>query len=480
MAKWGEALRQRLEHRPWYPWLIFVFVVLGAFIVNVDSTSVNVALPTIQEKFQIDTSTLQWVITAYLLMVTGLLPTIGMIGDMIGRKRIFMTGMIILALGSILCSLAANIYQLIGFRIFQAVGGAMVVANVSALVTDIFPQGQRGRPLGMVSSVVAVATVVGPLLGGFLTEWFDWRMIFWVNVPICIISFIGGVLFLPQRKQVKSDTKSFDRRGSVLFFFGMTFLLLYVSNGTSWGWTSQTGLLTLVTALLAWLLFIRTEGRHQNPLINLTFFKNPMFSMGTLSGYISYVLMLVPAIIMPLYLHNVLHISPMEIGLLMTPQAILMIVAAPVSGWISDKYSVHFPTFLGMGFISAALWVMAHFDTTTSYAWIIGAFSIFGLGFGLFNTANNLSIIESVPSNKAGLASGLVATMRNFGRVSGVAFAVLMLNLGLGVNASAELYYQATSLTFYGGFALAVLTMVFLFIRLKLLRENMHDKGISA
>ena len=459
-------LRDKLSHYSFYPWLIFAAVTTGTFMSNVDASILNVALPVLEDEFAVGPQTLQWVISGYLLVITSILPAVGKLSDIKGRKKMFMIGVSIFTLGSFLSALSTSVWQLVAFRIIQGVGGAIMQGNVMSIVAHTFPPGRRGKALGAIGSVVAAGTIVGPSLGGFLIHQFGWPSIFWVNVPIGILGVLGTYLLLPPDTLEHRDER-LDYTGSVVFFVAMTSLLLYVSQSQEWGFQSVASILSVVIAVLAWIGFVYWENRVKDPLIDLSFFKDPTFSIGNIAGYVSYVLIMFPSILLPLYLHNVVHVGVDRIGFLMTAQAIAMMVAAPIAGWLSDRVGHDWPSVIGMGITAVSLWMMGQFDVTTQPFDVVLALSLFGIGVGLFQSPNNVAILESVPVGQTGITGGIIATVRNFGRVSGVAIAVFLFQWTMGTNDSLTKYVESVSFVFYFGSGLAVITLFVLVSRLR-------------
>lgn len=431
----------------WYRWIAFATVVTGSFMVNVDSSVMNVALPVLKREFHVGPNVLQWVISAYLLVITGILPVVGNLSDRLDRKRVFIVGVILFTGGSIWCAFANSIAQLIFYRVIQSIGGSIIMGNVMSIVSYIFPAGQRGRPIGLVGSVVAAGTIVGPSLGGILISMYSWRSIFWVNVPIGILSIIASVFVL---MPIRSDhlAKKFDFLGSSLFFVGIVSLMFLISEGQTWGWLSTNSILSFGVSVIALTSFIWQELKFAYPVIDLSFFRSSTFTLGNISGYLSYVMMMVPGFLLPLYMHDVLHIPTAHVGLLLTPQAISMILFSPVGGWMADRFGAHWPATFGMLIGTLGLGLMALLHTASSYPEIVIALSIFGVGMGLFTSPNNVSVLESVPIEKSGLTGSLIAAVRNFGRVSGVAFAVLFLQISGDDLQSAKGFAAASSFAF--------------------------------
>ena len=333
-------------------------------MVNVDSSIVNVALPILQIRYHVTAGVLQWVVTGYLLVITAILPMIGNMSDKLDRKKMFIAGISIFTVASILCAMASGFDELVIFRLIQAFGGALIQANVMSIVAYTFPEGQRGRPLGLIGSVVAIGTIVGPAVGGILIAAMGWRSIFWVNVPFGIMSIILSVLVLqPISKGI--GMKGFDWWGSGWFVVATITLLIFISNGGSLGWTSFASMALLMISLVSGIVFIRLQLRVQDPLIELSLFRSPQFSISNIAGYLSYVVMMFPAIILPLYLHQILHTPISHMGLLLMAQSIVMVLFSPIGGWLSDHKGPYLPTVLGMVLMTLAMIYMFTFGTSS-------------------------------------------------------------------------------------------------------------------
>ncbi len=447
----GTRNRWRTTHADasWFRWLIFGTVASGTFMVNVDGSVMNVALPALERQFEVGPALLQWVISGYLLIITGILPVVGALSDRLNRKRVFLAGVFIFTGGSILCAFSSTIDELILFRIFQSLGGAIIMGNVMSIIAHIFPAGQRGRPIGLIGSVVAAGTIVGPSVGGLLIAAYGWPSVFWVNVPVGVVSIVMTLIVLDRMVSNQSPER-FDSIGAILFFVGIVSLMIFVSEGTTWGWTSVSSWLSLALSIAALSLFIWRELRAASPVIELSLFRSGAFSVGNIAGYISYVMFMFPGFILPLYMQHVLHIPTAHIGLLLTPQAVCMIVVSPFGGRLTDKIGANWPAFAGMAIGTVGLWMMTRFTSATSYVDIVIALSVFGSGMGLFTSPNTVAVLESVPIAKSGLTGSLIATVRNFGRVSGIAVAVLLLQSAGANIATVQGFTMATAYAFTG------------------------------
>lgn len=415
-------MHERLRRLPYYRWLIFSVTVMGTFMAVLDSSIVNVALPLIAASFGVELTAVQWVVTAYLLVISSLLPLFGKIGDLYGRRKVYLLGFVIFTIGSLLCSLSNSIWFLVASRVLQAVGASMLMSNSPAIVSVTFPGKERGRVLGMNGTVVALASMAGPSLGGILVGLFNWQWIFYINLPIGIFAYLLGYYILPVEEKHSSGT--FDFKGAALFAIGMTGLLVVLSEGQEWGWGSLAIFVTAIVSIVILSTFIWHEGRVLHPMIDLTLFKRWPFLAGNVSGLLSFMAMFTNNMLMPFYLHSVLLLTPTQIGLAITPFPLLMAFAAPVSGYLSEKVSPVILTSGGLGILMSGLLYLATLDAQSTVWQVVIGQGIMGIGNGMFQSPNNNSVLSSVPASKVGLASGISALMRNVGMVSGTAVAV--------------------------------------------------------
>lgn len=408
-----------------YRWLILANVSVGTFMSTLDSSIVNVALPSISTQLHTDLSTLQWVVTAYLLTITSLLPVFGRVADLIGRKKIYSLGFIIFTLGSLLCGLTENIWVLISMRIFQAIGAAMLMSNSSAIITATFPPQERGRALGLTGTVVALGNLSGPALGGLLIGFTSWRSIFWINIPIGILGFLAAQIVLPEDKPQHGE-ETFDILGAIFFTSGMISLLFAINNGQDWGWSSPAIFFGLFLGILLLGLFFHWETRVTHPMIDLSLFRNRPFLMGNLSGFLSFTAMFTNTMLMPFYLQHILNYSPLQVGLMMAIMPIVMIFVAPMSGHASDRIGPVALTTSGLFLTALGLFYLTSVNATSTALQILPGPFLIGLGSSLFQSPNNSSVMSSVPQPKLGLAGGINALVRNLGMVVGVALSVTL------------------------------------------------------
>lgn len=411
---------------------VLIAVSVGVFMSTLDGSIVNVALPTIARQFGAGVESLQWVVTSYLLTITSLLPVWGKLADLWGRGKIYTWGFLGFIFGSALCSLAWDVVSLSLFRVVQGLGAAMLMANSMAIISEVYPPQERGKALGLVGTAVSLGSLTGPGLGGLLVGLLSWRSIFYVNVPIGIAGFLLGRRVLVQADQTPTRRVPFDRIGAVLSVTGTLSLLLALGNVSRLGWAHPLVLGGFTLAVVLALQFIRVETRMQYPLIDLKLFRNPGVSFGMLAGLLSFIAPFFASFLVPQVSQNALGLSPQASGIIMTAMPVVMLIAGPVSGWLSDRTGPTVLTVAGMAVLAAGLFSLSLVGPgmgVADLAWRVG---LLGLGMGLFQSPNNSAVLGSVSGPNRGVIGGLLATMRNLGMMVGVAVAATLFAGGLG------------------------------------------------
>ena len=435
-------------------WLILASITSGTFMSNIDAAAVTVAMPTMAREFGVGLDALQWVITGYFLTITAVLPVFGRLADILGRKRVLNTGVALFVVASLMAALAPTFPLLTAARVLQALGASMFMATTMAVAVTVFPPGERGRVLGLLASVVAAGTVVGPGVGGLLTDAFGWRSIFLVNVPVGLLGAIGTLVFLPADRPVGDGSrKRFDLLGAVLFAGFSSSLLLGLGSGPSAGWISWTTLGLLAAAVTFLGLFAAQEIRSGSPVIDLRLFRRRVFGLGNLAAFLSFLLLLFPAVLFPLYLHEVMDWSLGRTGLLMTLQAVAMLLVSPVAGWWSDRVGSRRPTVVALGATITAM-LGSVLLGPGSPVWVIGGvLALFGVGLGLFLSPNNSALMGDLGRDRAGTAGAILATVRNLGKAVGVAVAVLLYSVFAGTSSTVSVEPGVLLAGFRGAFA---------------------------
>lgn len=413
----------KIKDSPNYRWYVLATTSIGAFMATLDSSIVNVALPTMSSHLHSDLSVLQWVVTAYLLTISSLLPVFGRIADLLGRRKIFSLGFLIFTLGSVLCGLAQDIWFLVGTRVLQAVGASMLMSNSAAIITAIFSPRERGKALGLTGTVVALGGLTGPALGGVLIGLASWRSIFFINLPIGVIGYLVALLILPTDEPHKGQER-FDFAGALLFSAGMIGLLLGINHGEDWGWSSIPVLFSLALGAVSLVLFVRMERKVRDPMIDLSLYRNRPFLIGNLTGWLCFVAMFANNMLLPFYLQQILKYNPSQVGLVMTVFPITMAIVAPLSGNASDKFGPLILTTSGLAIIALGLFYYSTLTATAHFFQVLPGAFLMGLGSGMFQSPNNSSVMSSVPPQKLSVAGGINSLVRNVGMVTGIAFSV--------------------------------------------------------
>lgn len=456
-----------------YRWYVLISVSLGTFMATLDSSIVNVALPTIAQNFQVDIKVLQWVPAAYILTITSLLLTFGRLADMFGKTKIFGIGFLGFTLGSILCGLAVNPTFLIGARVIQGIGAAMLMANSMGIITSVFPAQERGRALGTVGTVVAAGSMTGPPLGGLLTGTIGWPAIFFINVPIGLLGFWASIYLLPREPGIDRGS-SFDFLGAFFWASGVISLVLGLSQVETIGWTSRV-IVTIFIGVILLSIFIKMEIKRSQPLIDLNLFKNPVFASGNFAGFISFVTMFFITIFMPFYFQEVKGYEPQQIGLFLMVFPVAMAIVAPMSGYLSDKFGYMIFTTGGMALMFINLLALSRISTATPVYLVVIAQLVIGIAMGMFQSPNNSSVMGVVPKPKLGIAGGIIATMRNFGMVMGIAISVSIFSARVRLYSGLEkkeAFVSALGDVFLVAACLALVGLLVSFIRGK-----KYDKG---
>lgn len=382
-------------------------------------TSVNVALPSLVETFGTTFPVVQWVVLAYLLSTSALLPIIGRLADMLGKKAIFLSGFAIYALGSLLCGLAPSIEVLIGFRALQGVGSAVLTSIGLAIVTDIFPAEERGRAIGVTGAVLSSGVVVGPTLGGFLVGGLGWSWVFLSGVPVGLAGFLLALRFVPGYE--RGERQRFDLAGAALLFATLLALSLALTLGQGLGFAHSLVLGLFAASLLGLAAFMAVERRVGQPLIALELFADRTLTVGLVVGFISFVSIAGTIFLMPFYLENVLGFPPARVGLLMSVTPILLVVTAPVAGWFADRYGERPITVIGMSIILIGYLLLGTLSQQSTALGFVLTFLPLGLGMGVFQTPNNSAIMGSAPPHRSGVTGGLLALTRALGQTAGIA-----------------------------------------------------------
>lgn len=411
-----ESLAVDYSHK----WQVMTAVGVAVFLGTVDGSIVNIALPTIVDDFGTSFGVIQWVPLSYLLVQATLVLGMGRLGDIAGRKTMFITGFAIFTVGSVLSGLSPTVLWLIIFRVVQGIGSALIFSMTAALITESFPPSERGKALGVNGTIVSTGIISGPILGGLIIDAVDWRWIFYVNLPVGIVGILAALRYLPHTKP--GSDERFDFKGAVLFFIGLLTLLLGLTLSQDLGFGDPLVISLYVIAGIALTSFGAVEQRVRHPMLDLHMFRSRDFSMSLFARFVTFVAMSGISLIFPFYLTDVLGLAPRGVGLAMSALPVTMGIVAPLAGAWSDRNGVRKVAMVGLVMMVAAFAVTRLVLDADTPIWLfVAAAFLLGLSFGTFQAPNNSAVMGAVPHARLGVASGLVTITRIIGWITGIA-----------------------------------------------------------
>lgn len=455
----SHRIRRKLRNRDsvyhprskYYKWFVLGNIMLGTFMAVLDSTIVNVSLPKIMSSFGVGLSTIQWVITAYMLAMAAMLPTSGWLADKFGYKKVYFWGLFLFTFGSLLCGLSNDETSLIVSRVIQGLGAGMVQPLGMAIITREFPPHQRGMALGFWSIAAAASVSFGPLIGGYLVDNFNWQLIFNVNVPVGVIALILTIVI--QREFVHPNVRKFDYIGFISVIIFLPVLLYALSEGNaatnSAGWSATYIIVCFVISAIGLVVFVTQELTTENPLLDLSLLKDRNFGLSNLILFVFGMGMFGSTFLLPLYLQNSMGYTALQSGAVFLPVGILQGFISPIAGWFSDKVNPKIPLFTGMGLLVFSFYLNSDLSFLTEKSFIMTSLYIRGLGMGMIFTPLSALSLTTIPRDKMAQASGITNTIRQIGGSLGVA--VLSTLLTSRVNYHAQIYggsIQANSQVF--------------------------------
>lgn len=430
--------------------LVLAICCMSLLIVSLDNTVLNVALPSMQRELHASTSGLQWTIDAYTLVLAALLMLAGSTADRIGRKRVFMTGLVVFGVGSLLCSLAPDLELLVVFRTVQAVGGSMLNPVAMSIITNTFTDPrERARAIGAWGAVVGISMAAGPLVGGLLVESVGWRSIFWVNLPVALAALVLTARFVPESRAPKARRP--DPVGQILviaLFGALTYAIIEAP---------VSGLATVlpfaVVALAALLGLLWYEPRRTEPLIDLRFFRSAPFSGATVIAISAFAALGGFLFLSTLYLQNVRGLDALHAGLWMLPMAAPTFLCAPLSGRLVGTRGPRLPLLIAGTAMTVGSVLFAAFEAETSDVTLVIGYVLFGIGFGFVNAPITNTAVSGMPRAQAGVAAAVASTSRQLGQTLGVAVVGALLAAGVGSSSYRDAFVPAAR---YGWWVLVV------------------------
>lgn len=411
-----------LPQRQRHPNVILAICCLSLFIVTLDATVTNVALPTIGSELHASVTSLQWTLDAYTLTLASLLVLAGSSADRLGRKRVFRVGLVVFGIGSLACSAAPTDGFLIAARVLQALGGTMLNPVSLSIITNAFQERKaRARALGVWGAVSGVSLGFGPLVGGLLVETIGWRAIFWVNVPIVVAALVLMTLFVPESRAKRA--RRIDPLGQVLVVVLLAGTVFGIIEGPELGWTSPATLAAFVVSAMALALFVPVELHRAEPLIDPRFFTSIPFAGAVIAAVLAFGSWSAFLFSNTLYLQDVKGFSPIVTGLLFMPAGIAILIASPISGRLVGARGTRLPMTLAGLLVAAAAIGLAFTTASSPVAIVAVVFALFGLGFGLVNAPITNTAVSGMPNDQAGAASAIASTGRQVGTSLGIALA---------------------------------------------------------
>jgi EmrB/QacA subfamily drug resistance transporter len=416
-------------------WWTLLVVCLAIFMLLLDVTIVNVALPDIQKDLGSSFEDLQWVVDAYALALAAVLLASGSLGDLLGRKRVFVVGLVVFVTASLCCGLASSPTMLNLARGVQGIGGAVMFANSLALIAQEFPPNERGTAFGLWGATTGFAVAVGPLVGGALTDGFGWEWIFLVNIPVGLITAAITLARVPESER---DTGArIDWAGLVTFSAGLFCLVFALIRGNDDGWGSMKIVGLLLAAALLLIVFVAIELRSSEPMLDLSLFRKPSFTGAQIVAFAVHSSMFAMFLYIVLYMQNVLGYSPLETGVRFLPVSLLSFFAAPVAGKLAERLPVRAFLGAGLALVGIGLVLMSGIQPSDDWTTLLAGFIVAGIGIGFINPPLATTVIGVVEPRRSGAASGINSTFRQVGTAVGIAGlgAILQSKLSLGLDA---------------------------------------------
>lgn len=415
-------------------WLILLTVIIGTFLGRLDQTIVNLALPHIIDDFRITVSEAGWIATAYILANAIFVPVWGKLGDTLGRKKIYVLGFSIFIVGSILAGLSWNLSSMIVFRIIQAIAGSADYPTAMAILAMTYTDDkQRSQALGIWSASFAVAAVFGPLIGGPLIDFFGWRMVFLINLPVGVVGLFMALAFISEsRSKVKEN--SFDLKGAIILGVSLATLVLVLDQGFDWGWLSLNSIICYVITLMSFAWFIQVEKHHRDPIVDLKFFKNKIFVQTLINNFVIFMGMMGSIFLIPVFVQTFLGYGATETGYVFLPMAAGMMIGAPLGGKLAGKIQPKYVIAISTAVATLGIFLFSFLDARSSVFDIIIPLAImaFGMGFGMAQRTNIIASV--VPSREIGIASSILALARNIAGAFGIAIFGTILNSSIESN----------------------------------------------
>jgi EmrB/QacA subfamily drug resistance transporter len=400
-------------------WGVLAVLSFPLFIIMLDVTIVNIALPHIMSAFKIGLASIEWVFNVYVLIFAALLLPLGKLGDMFGRRRLFLIGLGLFTLASLGCALAPSYNGLLVFRGIQAIGGAAMMPATLSILNVEFNKSQRGLALGIWGAVAGAANALGPIIGGSLVDAASWRYIFIINIPVGIIAFIATLMVVKESTDTAAD-RHIDIPGILSVSLALVCLTYALVEGQKYGWTSPTILTLFAVALVSFIAFIFVELKKTSPLAQLRLFGNRVFASGNFILMVITFGMIGVLYLTVLFLQIILGFSALKAGLTLLPLPLAIIIAAPIAGRLTDKIGGRWILFAGTIVTAVGIYLMSDLSGATDWPDLILPLAVCGAGMGLVMAPVATLIMASTPVQQSGMGAGILSTIRLIGSVLGL------------------------------------------------------------
>jgi EmrB/QacA subfamily drug resistance transporter len=401
-------------------WWTLGAMCFALFMVMLDNTVVNVALPSIQRDLGTSIGELEWTINGYTLAFGVLLVTGGRLGDIFGRRLMFMTGVTIFSITSATAGLAASPEMLVGSRIVQGVGAALMMPATLSIITNAFPPSERGKAIGTWAGVSALALSIGPLVGGFLIEHVSWRAIFFINLPVAVVA-VSAALFAVRESRDRTIERVVDYAGVATLTAALTAIVLALIEGNAWGWGSPRIVGLLAGGALMLVVFVLVELRGRAPMVEFSFFSERNFVGANAVAFVVTFAMLGTFFFMAIYMQDILGFTALEAGVRFLPPTMVIAVIAPLAGRLTDRVGAMWPMATGLSLLTVDMWMFSRIDPATTYSDLLFPFILMGVGIALIMSPMSTAAMNAVSHHKAGIASGILQMSRMIGGAVGVA-----------------------------------------------------------
>lgn len=443
-------MKQDIRASGRYQWYALAVIMLASMMGTLDASIANVAMPTIARAYGSTVDNAEWVLLSFMLVMSSTLVLFGRLGDMFGKKRIYLGGFAIFGLSSLACASAPSLLLLVLARAVQAIGAAMLVSSSQALIADTFPVGSRGRAIGFNGAAVAVGLSTGPIIGGAIVTYWHWRWIFLINVPVSIVAMIAAAFVL---RPMRTEGQGFDFIGAMLSIAGLFALSLALSRAHVWDRHATAALAAASFVILG--VFIAVERRIPSPTLDLALFRSRLFALSVLSAFVYFVAISGLIFLVPMTAQMALGYSPMTAGLLLVPITALNVVLAPLAGSLSDRVPVRYVSTAGAIIVAFGLFIISRLPPEPAIWELVGAMMVAGFGTAVFSQPNNSAIMGAAPPHQRGIAAGTLATARTTGQLLGVATAgAVYFSLAMRTNghtfAPASAYFGLASIVMVG------------------------------